>query len=224
MRLQIKPLFFGIAVLFSTASHSLEFAKKHIDGKDILLLYGPFEHGDSQSFSRAVHQAGRIDEIWFDSPGGIVTEGLKIGREIHASNLATRIPRGAKCNSICTFAFLGGVVRDIDPNTKYGVHMFSAWCDEERGKALFMAIVELIKRYGCTLKGVATLAGSIIDLIQEQEKNSALTAKMQVDYLLEMQVSLRFLLPNYEKGQACAETYNLSRQQLKSFNVINTID
>jgi hypothetical protein len=210
--------------MLAIAGHvsGLELKRGSSNGKSILLLTGEFKPGDSRSFSSVIDSAGRIDEIWFDSPGGSVEDGMAIGRKIRSLKLATRIPKGASCDSICAFAFLGGVIRDVDPGGAYGVHMFSGWCGPEKKQAIYQAITSTFQSAGCNKQSIAALTLAIAEMAQSEEQKSAIIARHQADYLMEMEVSLRLLIPNYETGVACGQTNQLSRSQLLSFNVINT--
>ncbi|CAG0968205.1 hypothetical protein GPROT1_01343 [Gammaproteobacteria bacterium] len=201
-------------MIFHHSVYALDFVNRSLDGRQILLLQGPFVEGDSQKFNQAIRQIGRIDEIWFHSGGGSVVEGMAIGRKIRSLSLATRIPNDAKCYSICAFAFLGGMIREIEPRGDYGVHMFSAICQEEKRIALVNGITDIVKSKGN--RGAA----AIVDLLLQTEQSSARTAREQADYLLEMEVSLRLLFPNYET--TCDKIHSLNRQELVSYNIVNT--
>lgn len=189
--------------------NALEFQLGQEGNKQILLLSGPFVTGDSQRFGESLRRAGRVDEIWFHSQGGSVIEGMEIGRRIRAAQLATRVPREAKCASICAFAFLGGVLRQVDPGAKFIVHMFSRVGDEDFVKK----VEKVIKQEG---------SGGAMAVIMYIEQSAARMARMQADYLLEMSVSLRLLFPNYDTEHM--EGYELSGKELISYNVVNTTD
>jgi len=94
--------------------------------------------------------------VFFQSPGGDLVGGLRLGKVIRAARLDTyvgtdldgfgsgyldyglgdwredlnRVPivltRKAYCFSACAFAFLGGVNRLIGPGAEYGVHQFKS--------------------------------------------------------------------------------------------------
>ena len=190
-------------------ANALEFQLGQSEDKKILLLSGSFESGDNLQFSEMLRRAGRIDEIWFDSPGGSVIEGMEIGRKIRAAQLATRVPRGGKCASICAFAFLGGVLRQVDPGGAFIVHMFSKVGNEEFVKK----IENIIKQKG---------PDGAMAVIMYIEQTSAQMARMQADYLLEMSISLRLLFPNYDTSHDTG--HSLSRAEMISYNVVNTKD
>lgn len=189
--------------------NALEFQLRQEDTKQILLLQNAFVTGDSERFGEALRRAGRVDEIWLHSQGGSVIEGMEIGRRIRAAQLATRVPRGAKCASICAFAFLGGVLRQIDPGGAFIVHMFSRVGDEDFVKK----VEKVIKQEG---------SGGAMAVIMYIEQSAARMARMQADYLLEMSISLRLLFPNYDTEHT--EGYELSRKEMISYNVVNTTE
>lgn len=80
--------------------------------------------------------------VCFDSPGGDLQGGLELGRAIRKLGFGTCLApayfrvtslaagtdevfaRDVICASACAFAFAGGVTREVEPNSKYGVHQF----------------------------------------------------------------------------------------------------
>lgn len=93
--------------------------------RHVLFAWGHIDEGDSERFRAAIEQAKPIEEVLFFSGGGVLEEGLQIGRIIRAEKLTTHIARGMQCISACNFMFMGGVVRSIDPGGVFGVHMFA---------------------------------------------------------------------------------------------------
>ncbi len=142
-----KSYWLGLVGLlfFSSEIAALEIKAGNTEGKNVVLVQGKFEEGDAAKFKNALSRVGNIDEIWFNSPGGVLSEGLDIGRYIRSRKLATKIPKDAICASTCTFAFLGGVLREIEPGAKYGVHMFSAWCGDNNKTSLYQGIANALK-------------------------------------------------------------------------------
>lgn len=92
---------------------------------NILFVYGGVEDGATVRFREALDAAKPIDEIWLESPGGSLEDGLEIGRIIHSRKLATHVVKGMQCVSACNFMFMGGVIRYVDPGAEFTVHMFS---------------------------------------------------------------------------------------------------
>jgi hypothetical protein len=61
--------------------------------------------------------------VRLNSPGGTIVGGIQLGEVIRKLGLATEVPASAGCYSACTFAFLGGVDRQIEG--KFGIHALS---------------------------------------------------------------------------------------------------
>ena len=75
--------------------------------------------------------------VILDSPGGLVTEGLKLGRFFHDAKIATFVFTGGfGCHSACALAFLGGRdaatgkrLRVMMSGARLGFHQFGAKFD-----------------------------------------------------------------------------------------------
>jgi hypothetical protein len=61
--------------------------------------------------------------VRLNSPGGEIEGGMQLGEVIRKLGLATEVPASAGCYSACTFAFLGGVDRQVEG--KFGIHALS---------------------------------------------------------------------------------------------------
>ncbi|MBS7743519.1 MULTISPECIES: hypothetical protein [unclassified Chelatococcus] len=92
-------------------------------------------------FKSSEFQAYRIR---LNSPGGSLSAGLKLGEMIRSKKMATEVGADAlvpdmkrmwssgdvtkrtpgECASACAYAFLGGVERSLDPDSKLGFHRF----------------------------------------------------------------------------------------------------
>ncbi len=89
--------------------------------------------------------------VIFDSPGGLVSEALKLGEEIRGAGLSTSVksPNAgsngkptdpiAGCFSACALAFLGGVQRTVPANALFGVHQLSTSTSLTSAQALQFA-------------------------------------------------------------------------------------
>ena len=64
----------------------------------------------------------RVGLIIFDSQGGDLFEGMKIGKLIRNKMISTQVTHDATCHSACVIAFLGGVERT--PVGPMGIHSF----------------------------------------------------------------------------------------------------
>jgi len=83
-----------------------------------------FFSGDSVSL-RKILKANSYAEIWLNSNGGNLMEGVEIGRILREKKQFVRVPNGGRCVSACTVAFLGGILRTVDPEARYEVHAYS---------------------------------------------------------------------------------------------------
>jgi len=79
----------------------------------ILRASGTIAAGSATQLGAAM-AAERFDEIWFDSNGGDLAEGMRIGAALRAAGVVTRVPAGAACVGACAEAFLGGRARFVD--------------------------------------------------------------------------------------------------------------
>ena len=78
--------------------------------------------------------------VILDSPGGLVSEGLKLGKFFYDARIATLVAAdGSGCHSACSLAFLGGRdaasgkrMRVMMSGARLGFHQFSARFDPNR--------------------------------------------------------------------------------------------
>lgn len=92
----------------------------------ILVASGAIDTDATKRLEVALEKYGPISEIWLNSPGGNSRVGLEIGRLIRRKMIATRIRAGNGCASACSSAFLGGVIREVEPGAVCGVTMYSS--------------------------------------------------------------------------------------------------
>lgn len=90
------------------------------DGGSRLRLEGAFTLGAKQLLRQSLDRHPGVRLVELDSPGGLVVEGLAIGRLIEARGLDTFAPR--RCHSACVMAFAGGTGRFISADTRMGMH------------------------------------------------------------------------------------------------------
>ena len=75
-----------------------------------VLMNGPINPGDLVKFQKALADVPQNNKIvvMLRSPGGAMSEGLAIGRFVHARMITTVVPQGFGCHSACTAIFLAG--------------------------------------------------------------------------------------------------------------------
>jgi hypothetical protein len=194
------------AASLAAPAAAISVEQRLVAGQSVLWVTGEFQYQDGTKFKRAVERAGRIDEVWFSSPGGNVMAGLEIGRYLRRSGLATRVPSGASCASACTYAFIGGVFRAVDPTAKVGVHNSTVSGNDE----LLALVTRMIREKG------AAGAYIIINLV---EKMAATIAAEQARYLMEMTVSSELMTPI--TGTYSVDMHWLTPAELRRYNVVN---
>ena len=106
------------------------------------LLSGPFVGGEQAKLQAELAKLPptRRVAIVLDSPGGLLAEGLRLGRFFHDAKIATFVfAGGTGCHSACSLALRGG--RDtatglrhrvMMSGAKLGFHQFSARFDQAR--------------------------------------------------------------------------------------------
>ncbi len=90
-----------------------------------VLVAGEFEDGDGERFVRLTAALPKTTTVVFDSPGGNLLAGLKIGETIHARGYATLVADGSTCASACAIAWLGGTKRFLSSAARLGFHAAS---------------------------------------------------------------------------------------------------
>ena len=86
-----------------------------------IVIEGNLELGDERSFVE--HALGLQDAfVVFNSDGGNLFSGLRIGEAIHQWGFSTAVLQGGTCASACALAWLGGQRRFMAPTARVGFH------------------------------------------------------------------------------------------------------
>lgn len=93
-------------------------------GENFLIVSGEFDPSDSVAVFVREANEHHATAVVFNSPGGNVVFGMKLGRAIRSLGLSTVQLRASLCTSACALAFLGGVNRYAEPGS-IGVHQNS---------------------------------------------------------------------------------------------------
>ncbi|CAN5281998.1 hypothetical protein BH09PSE2_BH09PSE2_04290 [soil metagenome] len=197
-------------------TYSMQFRAESHDGRRVLIADGGVGLFAAQALETALKANAPIDEIWLNSPGGLAAEGLSAGRLIRRLGIPTRVPDTAWCASACTFIFLGGSVRQVDPQGVFAVHMFTEVKDDPR-------LAEAIRdsyRNGGMERLTATIA--------RIEQDAAEISSAQNDFLIRMGVSRRLLTDfayrqkSMRNGTVDTSTLRcLTGAEMRDLNVIN---
>jgi hypothetical protein len=93
----------------------------------VLLAWGAIGADETARFDAALRGAAPVHEVRLCSNGGNLEAGINIGYLIHQKKLATVVPTGFVCISACNFAFMGGLIRTVEPGGVFKVHMFTGF-------------------------------------------------------------------------------------------------
>lgn len=92
-------------------------------GDGAFRLEGDIAPGDAERMLEQITQSSRsVETLVLQSPGGSVSDALKIGRYIRQAGIETRMLRGEFCFSACPYILAGGASRDIEDGAQVGVH------------------------------------------------------------------------------------------------------
>jgi hypothetical protein len=93
----------------------------------VITISGELEKGDADKFRTAISGFDHL-LVELNGPGGLLEEGLIIGREIRARHFATGVAPDWRCLSACATAWLAGTPRIADRSAVIMFH--HAWNDE----------------------------------------------------------------------------------------------
>jgi hypothetical protein len=135
----LTTLVFGLS---ASSAHALMFEKLELDQKRTVLVIrdcgrqgfedkecttetSGFYIGDAARLRRVINR--QYAEVWLISGGGVLDEGIKVGEVLREYQATVRVPRGYRCVSACTVAFMGGFFRIVDDGATYEVHAASSF-------------------------------------------------------------------------------------------------
>jgi ATP-dependent protease ClpP protease subunit len=127
-----------------------------------IFLDGRIDEGSAERLRDALAQRGiESARVFLNSPGGLLAEGIALGRLIRQRGFSTYVGRqrengidalAGSCSSACVFAFIGGVYRYALPQSRIGVHRFSSLsatdADPDMAQVISAAIIKYIKEMG----------------------------------------------------------------------------
>ncbi len=128
----VWSLFWG-----ALAAHaaSIEFLPAKPGGISIVSVIGELLPGDDEKFERIVFNLESAI-VWLDSPGGEISSGLAIAKQIKFKSFDTVAAPNSICSSMCGVVWLSGKQRFAYPSSKIGFHAAYRGSDgTESGKA-----------------------------------------------------------------------------------------
>ena len=143
-----------------TPDPSRRMSDKMLYGIDYVYAEGEISDGAAERLAAFVQREGiQGAKVFFNSPGGSLVEGIKLGRLIRALGFDTEIgayspdydadaSRQAICASACAYSFAGGVNRFLDGSTgRLGLHQFYGSTPAEVSGELAQQISGLLVSY-----------------------------------------------------------------------------
>jgi len=136
------------------------FVDSVVYGYDRIYAAGEIVDGSTDDFRNFIsrHNVSKA-KVYFDSPGGSLIEGMKLGKLIRSMGMSTSVgvysisytsdaDKKSMCASACVYAFAGGVNRFIDATTgALGVHQFYSGTEQEISSESVQHISGLIVAY-----------------------------------------------------------------------------
>jgi hypothetical protein len=91
------------------------------NGSTLVVIDGKFELGDVETFrAKVVALPTGKATVAFESKGGRLLAGIRIGALIREKKFATVVPDGGSCAAACALAWLGGTRRFVGQDSKVG--------------------------------------------------------------------------------------------------------
>lgn len=108
---------------------TMSFTFSVVEHQRVLKASGLIDAEAAKKLEAALVAHAPVHEVWFNSPGGNSRVGVEIGEILRRHQVLTRVRAGDGCASACSTAFLGGVMREVEPGAIYGVHMYTTQFD-----------------------------------------------------------------------------------------------
>jgi hypothetical protein len=170
----------------------LEFEVREVEGLGAaVVVAGGMLPGDAERFVAYLESLPEAPKwVALDSPGGIVDEGLAIGREIRAREMNAAVLPGTICLSSCPYALAGGVERRVSREGAVGLHqhfydtpgyipVFFAVEDIQAGQGEVMThFIEMGVDPGVMVHGLMTPPEEIYVLVEEELAESRLATEV----------------------------------------------
>jgi hypothetical protein len=114
----------GLAAAVGSPACAAQFGISRTGPTPVILVAGDFSFGDGERFQRIAATLPKAT-VAFDSPGGNLLAGLKIGETMRAKGYSSLVPDGSVCASSCAIAWLGGAKRYLGITGRLGFHAAS---------------------------------------------------------------------------------------------------
>lgn len=100
--------------------------------------------------------------LYLNSDGGLIDSALIIAHEVRERNIATFIPTGSRCYSVCALIYLAGQPRAV--GGELGVHqVWNEKNDLAAGQAILSNVLEALSEFGTDPVVLATMLRTPLD-------------------------------------------------------------
>ncbi len=122
-----------ITIATTIYTNAMNFSiNKNYMGYNLIYAYGNIRYGDTYKLKRKYNQLSKNRQtlVIFNSNGGILDEGIKLGKFLKSNHLGSAVKQNGVCASSCAIAFLGGTSRSnkklmiLPSNAQLGFHSF----------------------------------------------------------------------------------------------------
>jgi hypothetical protein len=115
---------FFLLILASRGTHAAEVNLRYVENASThVVIEGDLEFEDVAEFeAKTASLPSTRMAVEFQSKGGSLLAGIRIGSLIRARKFATVVPEGAQCASACALAWLGGIRRFVGEHSRVGFH------------------------------------------------------------------------------------------------------
>jgi hypothetical protein len=113
----------ALLLLFArpAAAATITVSPQEGDAPALVRVQGTLKTDDIEAFRFRVAKLSKV-VVAFESEGGSLLAGIRIGEIIRMKGFATVVPTGARCASACAIAWLGGAQRLIGEPALIGFH------------------------------------------------------------------------------------------------------
>lgn len=113
------------AALIALPASAAEIRALTVGTTKALVVSGSLVYGDGEKFERVAATLPKSATVVFESPGGNLLAGLKIGETIRSRGMTTVVGANSTCASACAIAWLGGTTRYLSSAGRLGFHAAS---------------------------------------------------------------------------------------------------
>jgi hypothetical protein len=115
----IRATIFSVFLIGNACAADMSETMK--DNMAFIAIRGELKIGDADKFNQMAQKYNK-PIVSFQSPGGELLTGLKIGEAIRLKGFTTVVAPDSICASSCALAWLGGNVRFVSVSSRLGFH------------------------------------------------------------------------------------------------------